>query len=107
VAETIFGENPKDFTVNLVTGSDFKQELEYGIETGGTVEETDWPVGTTLTLEFEGGQVWTADIDGALATWEEDKAEVDVIERACDVKCVYTNGTDDRVLFLGRAQRRG
>lgn len=110
MAETIFGENPHDFTVTTVTGSDFEQTLRYGIRVGGVVEDEDWPVGTVLTLEFyqEGSllQSFTATIDGAVATWEEDKADIATLPPACDAKVVYTNGTDDRVLFLGRAQRR-
>jgi hypothetical protein len=100
---TILGIDPGPLVVNLTVGADFTAQLTY--EVNGVV--TSWPASTVLTLVFDNGTVFTATIVTSAATFDVDKATVATMPKAQDVKLVYTNGSTDRVLLLGRALRRG
>jgi len=100
---TVIGRDPGELTVKLTTGADFEAELVYQVN-GVT---TSWPGGTVLTILFEGGIVFTATIAAATATFAVDKAIVDTVPLVGNARVIYTNGTIDRVLFLGRGYRRG
>lgn len=99
------GAQPDTLTVHLSDGGDFGSTLVLLDDDGA---ETDWPVGSVVTLRFSKSAaaetVWTATIDGAEATFDEDKAAVDTIidEHRTSVRLYYVNGTDDILLGIGK-----
>lgn len=108
MTRTVLGAKPGELEVNTTTGADYTVELTYKVND----VETDWPDGTVLTLVFTNRDgvtitTFTASIVGAVATFEEDKAVVENLPRACGAKLVYTNGATDRVLLAGRGYRHG
>lgn len=106
-APVVLGIKPGPLEVYMDSLADFTAELFYGIESGGTVTPTDWPVGTVVTLVFDNGVTWTATIVDDVATFQVDKAVVAAMPETAKVKLVYTNGTTDRVIRAGMAQRNG
>lgn len=73
----------------------------------GALVATPWPAGTVLTVEFASGEVFTATITGALATWFETAATCDAIPAGTPVGWWYVNGTDRECYFEGMVSTRG
>lgn len=103
------GNDPINLPVVLTEGDDFYDFLDYKV--AGV--PTDWPVGTTLTIEFATGASWEASFVGSgagptgdRAEWHEDKAVADVMSAGTVAWILYVNGTDDQVLSLGKVERR-
>lgn len=86
------GAKPKTLRVELVAGADFVTGLRS--EVSGVW--TDWEVGTELSIVFNDPDetTWTANIDGSLAQWNEDEADVDALIEAHPrkAKLWYVNG---------------
>ena len=97
------GRDPDELVVRLTTGADFEVVMTYDVN--GVA--TNWPAGTVLTLVFDNAITFTATIATSTATFAVDKAIVDTVPAVGNAKVVYTNGTTDRVLFMGRGYRRG
>lgn len=99
------GSTPDTLTVHLSTGADFDSTL---VLLDDDDAELDWPVGTQITLRFAKSgtveEVWTATIDGAEATFSEDKAVVDslIAERRSSARLYYVNGTEDILWASGK-----
>lgn len=98
------GAEPDTLTVHLSPGADFDSTLVLLDDDGA---ETDWPVGTVITLRFAKTAatetVWTATIDGAEATFSVDKATVDTLlaQNRKTARLYYVNGTDDLLWASG------
>lgn len=99
------GIHPRSLVVHLTTGADFSGVLRSRNKTTGELE--DWPEGTEWSLVFADGTVWDADVDGPLATWDEDKAVADLRSAGQAVKLRYVNGTTDRIYYTGTVARHG
>mgnify|MGYP003109194785 CR=1 FL=1 len=97
------GNEPLGLNVTLAAGTDFVSEVEYMV--AGAV--ADWPVGTSLSLLFDDGNLatWAATITGAVARFDVDKADTAAIPKASRVRLQYTNGSTDRALAVGRVRR--
>lgn len=99
------GVDPGNLELVLSDGADFNATLRY--KTGEPPVVTNWPTGTSLALVFSTGTSWSATISGALATWGVDKAVTATIPKQTKVSLVYTNGSTDRVLYMGTVKRSG
>lgn len=96
------GLDPLPLEVTLSTGADFDAVLTYKVS--GVV--TDWPSGTALALVFANGVTWTSTVSTSTATFSKDKADADAMPNGTGVKLRYTNSTTDRILMVGRVNRR-
>jgi hypothetical protein len=101
------GTSPDTLTVHLSPGADFESTLVLLDDDG---VETDWPVGTAITLRFSKSAAaevtWSATITDAEATFDEDKATVDslIAENRETVRLYYVNGTDDVLWASGKVK---
>lgn len=79
-------------TVNLTVDADFIQTLT-------TADGSDWPDGTVIALVFgdDAATTWAADLSGASASWNVDKAVVNTLRTAnpgasLSVRVTYSDG---------------
>lgn len=98
------GAQPDTLTVHLTAGSDFIATL--------TNQGGDWEAGAVVTLVFDyasdedaSDTTWTADIVGADATFDVDKAEADTIPTRTKVELRYALGDLDQVWARGAVFR--
>lgn len=95
------GLDPGTLRVFLTTGADFLCTVQL---------DTNWPVGTTLSLVFDDGTTWNATISGTDAVFSVDKAIADTIAANggdVGVRLKYVNGTTDQTWAIGTVIRRG
>lgn len=98
------GFDPPNVPVVLVTGSDFNATLTYVVN--GVV--TSWPGSTAVAIHFDNTAIsdWTATVSTSTATFAIDKAVADTVPVGTEARVIYTNGSDDLTLSIGKVERR-
>lgn len=87
---------PGTLRVHLTAGADFTSTIRLS---------SNWPGSTTLTLNFDSGETWTASISTTDAVFAVDKATTDTIADGTGVRLKYVNGTTDQTWEIGTVVR--
>lgn len=102
----VLGAVPKNLKVPLIAGADFVAALR-------RKDDVPWPGTTVIRLEFvmpdtSNNVTWDAAIDGAVATWNFDKADVDAVLAAVSVavKLWYIDGDVELLWAQGEVDPR-